>query len=78
VLDAIAAADSPQSDKPSTRDKANRFMAAVMNADVEKRTEGGLVVTKREDEDVVSYSAEDPAAAMGGMGGAVHSAGFTK
>jgi hypothetical protein len=81
VLDAIAAADSPQSDEPSTREKAKTFMAAVMNADVENRTEGGLVVTKREDDSVLSYSAEDPAAMMGGMGGfggAVHSSGYAK
>jgi len=53
-------------------------MAKVMNADVEERTEGGLIVTKREDEDVVSFSAEMPATGMGGLGGAVHSAGFSK
>ncbi len=50
-------------------------MAKVMNADVEERTEGGLVVTKREDEEVVSFSAETPAACMGG---ALHSSGFSK
>ncbi len=81
VLDAIGATDSPQSDEPSTREKAKTFMAAVMAADVEKRTEGGLVVTQREDENIISYSAEEPDAAMGGMGGfggAVHSSGFAK
>ena len=83
VLDAIVATDSPQSDEPSTREKAKQFMETVMAADVEKRTEGGLVVTQREDDNVVSYSAEEPAA-MGGMGGmgsfgsAVHSSGFAK
>jgi hypothetical protein len=81
VLDAIAAADSPLSDEPSTRDTARDFMADVMSADVETRTEGGLVVTKREDANVLSYSAAEPAAAMGGMGGfggAVHSSGYAK
>jgi hypothetical protein len=46
---------------------------------VEDRTEGGLVVTKREDDDVVSFSAEMPAdCADDGMGGALHSFGFSK
>jgi hypothetical protein len=65
VLDAIAAADVPSGDGPPSRDKARAFMAKVMNPDVEQRTDGGLIVTKREDEEVVSFAAEMPADAMG-------------
>jgi hypothetical protein len=79
VLDAMAVADSSACDKLPSRDDARTFMVKVMNANVEERTEGGLVVTKREDEDVVSFSAAMPADDMdAATEDAVHYSGFSK
>ncbi len=70
---------------------AEKFFRQAMLADVKRNSEGqgGLVVTKRESAEVVSYSASmstdakaAPAAKVGGMGGAgfgeVHSSGYAK
>ena len=90
VLDAANAADAPQSNQVCTLEDAQKFLGSAMQADVEDETEaeGGLVVTKRDSQGVVSFSASvAPADAsdeavgamgMGGFGGSVHSSAFAK
>ena len=68
-------------EKQATVDDARKFLRTAMEASVAKKSNspGGLVVTKRESEKVMSFSA-----GMGGMGGgfgspdAVHSSGYKK
>ncbi len=90
ALDAANAADSDddekKAEKVATREDAEAFLADVMSAEVEKSdTKGDIAITTRSSEDVVVFSAEEGDAAAGGMmgfgggmGGAVHSAGFSK
>lgn len=62
--------------KPATWKDAEEFFAAAMKSEVKEHKNngaGGLVVTKRETEKVISYSA-----GMGGGGEAVHSSGYAK
>ena len=86
ALDAAAVAKDKKAAKTSTLKDAEQFFRTAMQADVKqnKAGQGGLVVTKRESKEVVSYSASDaqPAAkgmgGMGGFGGGVHSSGYKK
>lgn len=79
ALDAFDAARQPDAGKPSTLNDAREFLRTAMQATVEKKSksQGGLVVTKRDSEKVMSYSA-----GFGGMGGrfedSVHSSGYKK
>ncbi len=82
TLDAIAQAHDKSADKTCTIKDAREFLLDTMQANAEKQNtgQGGLVVTKRDSEKAVSYSAleENAAPAMGGFGNAVHSSGFSK
>jgi hypothetical protein len=79
ALDAFAVAREPDAEKTCTLSDAREFLRTAMQAAVEKKSEGkgGLVVTKRDSEKVMSFSA-------GGMGGgmgfedSVHSSGYKK
>ena len=81
ALDALAGANDKEAKKQATVDDARKFLNAAMEAGVAKKSDspGGLVVTKRDSEKVMSFSA-----GMGGMGGgfggadAVHSSGYKK
>jgi len=79
ALDALAVADQRDADKRATVDDARTFFQAAMQATVAKKTDspGGLVVTKRDSERVMSFSA---GMGGGGFGGAdaVHSSAFKK
>ena len=65
---------------------AQEFLRTAMQATVQKqnKTQGGLVVTKRDSEKVMSFSAgAEGGMGMGGMGGGgfgggVHSSGYKK
>ncbi|MHC4176055.1 MAG: ARPP-1 family domain-containing protein, partial [Planctomycetota bacterium] len=85
ALDAANAADGPEAKKVCKLADAEKFFGSAMQADVEKsEVEGGLVVTKRDSQGVVSFSASvaagEDAAEVGGMGfgGSVHSSAFAK
>jgi hypothetical protein len=86
ALDAANAARQPDAEKLCTVGNAADFFQTAMQADVKKNAEGqgGLVVTKRDSQDVVSSAAFDKAApalmldVRGGFGGAVHASGFAK
>jgi len=81
ALDALAGASDKEVKKQATVDDARKFLSAAIEAGVAKKSNspGGLVVTKRDSEKVMSFSA-----GMGGMGGgfgdadAVHSSGYKK
>jgi hypothetical protein len=82
ALDALAGAGVKNPNKQATIDDARKFLKSAMEATVAKKSDsrGGLVVTKRDSEQVMSFSA-----GMGGMGGmsfgdaeAVHSSGYKK
>ena len=88
ALDAANAAGKPEAKKVCTLGDAKKFLTDAMQAEVEKKTqtEGGLLVTQRNSQGVVSFSAaaEDASDAaymgmgMGGFGGSVHSSAFAK
>jgi hypothetical protein len=86
AFDAANAASQNDAKKECTVKDAQDFMLAAMKSGEEKHSdEGGLLVTKRDSENVISFSAREQRGgqAMGGMGGmgfggAVHSAGFSK
>jgi hypothetical protein len=80
ALDAFVAAKQPDAEKICSVKDAQAFLDEAMKAAVDKKsnTPGGLAVTKRESENVKSFSA----GGMGGMGGnfgdAVHSSAYKK
>ncbi len=82
ALDAFDVAREPDAEKACTPSEAGEFLRTAMQATVEKKStsQGGLVVTKRNSEKVISFSAGF--GAMGGMGGgfgdSVHSSGYKK
>lgn len=85
ALDAANATSKKDARKTCTVKDAQEFMLAAMKAGEAKRNadDGGLVVTKRDSKNVVSFSAADEKASpsLGGMGGfndAVHSSGYSK
>ena len=83
ALDALHAAEDEGADKASTVADAAAFLDEVLQAQVDEteRQEGGLVVTKRDSDRVVSFAAGSAApadVAAGGFGGAVHTSGFAK
>ena len=77
ALDAFAAARQKDAQKLCTPKDASEFLRTAMQATVEKKSKspGGLVVTKRESEKVMSFSAGGMG---GGFGDAVHSSGYKK
>ena len=82
ALDALHVSDAKDAAKTCNVADANAFLANVMQGAVKdkKQTKGGLVVTRRETKEGVSYSASGGGGMGGGMGGgfggAVHSAGY--
>jgi hypothetical protein len=90
ALDAFHAAEAEGADKNCDVADARAFIDKVIQSQVDqtKESPNGLVVTRRNSNDVMGFSARsessgDDAAMMGGMGmggfgGAVHSAGFSK
>jgi hypothetical protein len=86
AFDAANAASQKDAKKECTVKDAQEFMLAAMKSGEEKHSaEGGLLVTKRDSENVISFSAREQRGGqmMGGMGGmgfggAVHSAGYSK
>ncbi len=81
-MDALAAAKQSEAEKPCTVKDAQAFLDEAMQAAVQKESTapGGLLVTKRDSEKVMSFSAGLPAAEGGaaGFGGGVHSSGHSK
>lgn len=84
ALDALEATKTDDAGKTSTPDEATAFLASVLHDQEgqEKKTEGGLVVSRRETKDAVSFHA---GAMMGGMGmrggsfgGPIHASGYSK
>jgi len=87
ALDAANAADAPEAKKICTQTHAASFFADAMQAEVKQQADaaGGLVVTRRESNGVVSFSAAEAPADEDalpprrvGFGGAVHSAGYAQ
>lgn len=84
ALDALEAAETDEAGKTSTPDEATAFLASVLrDQGEEKKTEGGLVVSRHETKDAVSFHAGGPMGGMGtGMGGfgggPIHSSGYSK
>jgi hypothetical protein len=86
ALDAAvtAAQKGKKSDPSPTLADAEKFLRDVMDSQVQKKTDGkeGLVVTKRESERVLSYSAAEKSdsapSSQKGFGGSVHGSGYTK
>jgi hypothetical protein len=84
-LDAVAVARSPEAAKQATINDVREFLCTAMQANVSKQSDGqgGLVVTKRDSEQVMSFSAGMMGGmGMGGMSGnfgdAVHSSAYKK
>jgi hypothetical protein len=84
-LDALHVADAEEARQACSVADATAFLKDVLQAGVEKtdETEGGLVVTRRSSDSVMSFSAGDASPAAGGFGGGgfgggVHTAGFSK
>jgi hypothetical protein len=77
ALDALNVSDTKIPAKTCNVTDATAFLEKVMKGSVSgtKQAKGGLVVTRRETKEGISYSAAS-GGAMGGMGGAVHSAGY--
>jgi hypothetical protein len=82
TLDAIPQAQDKSADKTCTNKDAKEFLLATMQGDTEKQktSQGGLVVTKRDSPNVISFSVSAPeeGRAMGGSAGEVHKSGFSK
>jgi hypothetical protein len=85
ALDAATAAGTqPKPQRACTVADARSFLQTVLEANVQKESsgQGGLIVTKRESQRVVSFSAAPADAASGyGMGGGfggVHTSGYSK
>ncbi len=90
ALDAMQSAEAKDPEKTCSVADATAFIEKVRQSRVDdtKESAGGLVVTRRNSKDVIGFSArtEDAEAApaamggmgMGGFGGGVHSAGFSK
>jgi hypothetical protein len=90
ALDACHAAEAEGADKTCDVADARAFIDKVIQSQVDqtKESPSGLVVTRRNSKDVMGFSARSESSAdgavmmggmgMGGLGGAVHSAGFSK
>lgn len=86
ALDASHQADAENNEKTSSVADARAFLASILpeRADETGQAAGGLVVSKRDTKERISFSAWDADAAPGGLGGggsgggAVHAAGFSK
>jgi hypothetical protein len=78
ALDALHANDSEDAKKVSTPREAEAFLASVLHDQKgeDRKTDGGLVVSRHETKDAVSFSA----GGMGMMGGAapIHASGYAK
>jgi len=86
ALDALQAAEAEDARKSATPGDAEAFLASILRDQEEgtRKTDGGLVVSRHETKDAISFSA----GAMGGMGGGmgmggfvggpVHAAGYSK
>jgi len=85
ALDALQLRDAADVKKASSRSEAEAFLASILqDQDAEHRkTEGGLVVSRHETDDRISFSAGAMGGmgggmGMGGFGGPVHSSGYSK
>jgi hypothetical protein len=82
AFDAAIATGVPEAEKTCTIADAKEFLRAAMQAQVEKKdAQGGLVVTKRDSERLMSFSAAErdaPAQGMGGFGEAIHTSAYGK
>jgi hypothetical protein len=81
VLDALESKDAEEARKPGTPGDAEAFLASVLQdqAGEERKTEGGLVVSRHETKDSISF--KGGTGMMGGMGGLaspIHASGFSK
>jgi hypothetical protein len=78
ALDALHVNDSDDAKKVSTPREAEAFLASVLHDQKgeDRKTDGGLVVSRHETNDAVSFSA----GGMGMMGGAapIHASGYSK
>jgi len=81
AVDAIEVSDGENAGKSSTADAAAAFLASVLRdqESAAQKTEGGLIVSRHETNDRISFSAGG-SGMMGGMGAAapLHAAGFAK
>ena len=86
ALDALPVREATDAKKTTMRSEAEAFLASVLrDQDTESRkTEGGLVVSRHETDDRISFSADAVGGMgggmgmMGGFGGPVHSSGYSK
>lgn len=88
ALDAIQNDDAEDAESAATPEQARTFLAGVIRdqAGADRKTKGGLVVSKRETKEAVSFSASAMGGGMGmggggmggGFGGAIHAAGFAQ
>jgi hypothetical protein len=80
VLDALSTGDAKTPAKTCTAAEAAKFLATIMQGTVSesKETDGGLVITRRQTQAGLSYSASSGKRKAGtsGMGGVVHMAGY--
>jgi hypothetical protein len=87
AVDAANARDIDENvsgDKVCSRKDACQFLSEVLNAETQESTvQRGIAITKRSNERLVTYSADASEAAGlggfgGGLGGAVHTSGFSR
>jgi hypothetical protein len=88
ALDASQVDDAEEAPKLNTADEAEAFLASVLRdqESATRKTEGGLVVSRHETNDRISFSAAGffggmvmgMGGAMGGSAAPVHSSGFSK
>jgi hypothetical protein len=80
ALDALHVNDADNAKKASTLREAEEFLASVLHDQDggERKTDGGLVVSRRETNDAVSFSAGGMGMMGGSMGGPIHSSGYSK
>lgn len=84
ALDALNVDDAADSKKAVSASEAEAFLASVLRDQgaESRKTDGGLVVSRHETDDRISFSANGMAGGMGGgmgMGaGPVHAAGYSK
>ncbi|MGQ0637082.1 MAG: ARPP-1 family domain-containing protein [Planctomycetaceae bacterium] len=80
ALDALATVDEEDAGRLSTLVEAQTFLSGVLrdNAGATQKTNGGLVVSRHETKEAVSFGGGMGGMGMGGFGGAIHASGFAK
>lgn len=83
AANAVTSDNEADADNVCSREDACQFLSEFLNAETQESTvEGGIALTKRSNERLVTYAADDEEAGMfGGMGGfgaPIHAAGYSR